>query len=580
MSIELIEWNKLTKILQHSTMADHPVFQEDHSFFTGFLCGGAKQCVMGDMANPDEVDFEKNPTGLYIAVHTKNWALALDRVSSYPLEAGIWVKRMEDSNSSSDCTGVVGQRVVRWRMLPLHAAILFSAPVLVIKAIIKANPNACSSPDDQGMVPLHLAFRAGASEDAVVTLLEAFPEAIEMVDYKDRLPSMLAPKHSMNYPDTVAEALIRGPSQYYWGARVSGADRSRVQMEVADKVKKLEEASKQQSRMSEKLLDETQQQLTEEIEALSIENIELKERTAFYEAKYDGAEEKERVLVDHTNSLAERLRLTSLSEEHLATKLATLETKLEKKEADMEQSETKAQEERAAMKIQMEKMAKDLVKAEEKVKQLTTSLEKKTDECDQMTKQFQQERELFEKQVSASKECLLELIASSKEDKKTFERDSKELRDQVMSIKAELEKANQAPVDFERRLENRLESLLNSQSSKRDQGQERRRQASSTYRRKQNITPHRKAPSLDNFDEIMAETYKVQSRDDDDVLSIDSDIDTGILGDLSPEQQKALLNLDLSGSSGEVAVKLKKIPGLTNNQVTLLLQVANSLATD
>ena len=66
----------------------------------------------------------------------------------------------------------------------------------------------------------------------------------------------------------------------------------------------------------------------------------------------------------------------------------------------------------------------------------------------------------------------------------------------------------------------------------------------------------------------MSETYQVQSRDDDDVLSLDSDIDMGALGNLSPEQQDALLNLDLSGNTAEVAIQLKKIPGLTNNQVT------------
>ncbi|KAL7439097.1 hypothetical protein ACHAXM_006520 [Skeletonema potamos] len=599
-------------------MADHPVFQEDHGFFSGFLCGGAKRMLMCDASSPDEVDFERNPTGLYIAVHTKNWALALDRANSYPLEAGIWVVRMEDTKSSDNVVmssprakkiPTSGQRVVRWRMLPLHAAILFGAPVSVIKAIIKANPNACSSPEDQGMVPLHLAFRAGSSEEVVVTLLEEYPEAIEMVDYKGRLPSMLMPKHSMSYADTIAEAFIRGPSQYYWSARVSCADRTRTQNEVAARIKQLEEANQQQIKMSERLLDETQHQLTEEIEALSIQNVQLKERTAFYEAKFDGAEEKERVLVDHTNSLAERLRLTSLSEEHLATKLAKLEANLKMKETELEQLQTKSQEEKAAMQKQMENMASDLAEVELKANQLTISLAKKNDECDQMEKKFQKERELFEKQVEASKECLLELIASSKEDKKAFEQDSKDLRQQLISMQAELQKANQTPINLERQLENRLMDILNAQSVNKEQQRDQRQQAQTpasprkyTHQRQQaqtsassrkcshqrqqeekSVSPkkytHKTELSLDDFDEYITETYKVQSRDDDDIVSIDSDIDTADLGDLSPEQQEALRNLDLSGGSAEVAKALKKVPGLTDNQVTLLLQVASSLAT-
>ena len=68
------------------------------------------------------------------------------------------------------------------------------------------------------------------------------------------------------------------------------------------------------------------------IEVLINKNAELKERMVWYETNYDGTEEKEKVLVDHTNSLTELLQLTSLSEEHLAKKLAKLETRLQNKE--------------------------------------------------------------------------------------------------------------------------------------------------------------------------------------------------------------------------------------------------------
>lgn len=97
------------------------------------------------------------------------------------------------------------------------------------------------------------------------------------------------------------------------------------------------------------------------------------------------------------------------------------------------------------------------------------------------------------------------------------------------------------------------------------------------------VSPKKYAPKKrDALDEyvpyVSTETYKGQSRDDDDVVSLDSDIDTAALGDLTPEQQEALLTLDLSGTSQEVSSALKKVPGLTENQVALLLQVASSLA--
>ena len=586
---------------------DHPdaaAFREDHGFFSDFLCGSAKRMLMCDVTSPDEVDFQRNPTGLYIAVHTKNWALAIDRAGSYPAEAGIWVVRLDDVKSTptdavmtsprankqipTPTHATPGQRVVRWRMLPLHAAVLFGAPIPVIKALVKANINACACQDDQGMTPLHLAFRAGSNEEVVVTLLSACPESIEVVDYKGRMPSMLVPKHTMSYADTIAEAFIRGPSQYYWSARVSGADRVRTQTEMTAKMKKLEEDSRQQLQMSERILDETQQELTEEIEALSVENIELKDRVAFYETKYEGTEEKERVLVDHTNSLAERLKLTSLSEEHLATKLAKLETTLKEKDAALEQAKAKSEEDNAAMQKQMEKMAKDFAKAEADVNKLTLSLAKKNDECNQMEKQFNRDRELFEKQVEASKECLMELIAISKEDKKTFEQDSKELRQQLVAIQAELQKANQSPNNLDRQLEDRLTEFMNAREVNKDQRRPvspKKKHVPYVHQKHQVEIPTsprkyvpQKQTALDYIEEY-TETYKAQSRDDEDLVSLDSDIDTAALGDLSPEQQEALLNLDLSGSTKEVASSLRKVPGLTENQVTLLLQVASSLAT-
>jgi hypothetical protein len=202
---------------------------------------------------------------------------------------------------------------------------------------------------------------------------------------------------------------------------------------------------------------------------------------------------------------------------------------------------------------------------------------------------------LFEKQVEASKECLLELVAISKEDKKTFEQDSKDLRQQLVTIQAELHKTKQqAQINLESQLEDRLADVLNTRSIGTNKVLQEAEipisPSKKSYQKKQAqflpVSPKKYAPkkrdALDEFDEyvpyVSTETYKGQSRDDDDVVSLDSDIDTAALGDLTPEQQEALLTLDLSGTSQEVSSALKKVPGLTENQVALLLQVASSLA--
>ncbi len=54
-------------------------------------------------------------------------------------------------------------------------------------------------------------------------------------------------------------------------------------------------------------LEKARKLMSSKIKSLSVKNVELKEYMVWYETKYDGAEENEEVLVNHTNSLADRL---------------------------------------------------------------------------------------------------------------------------------------------------------------------------------------------------------------------------------------------------------------------------------
>lgn len=175
--------------------------------FSAFSCGT-------DRTGSFEVDFDKAPTGLYVLVHNKQWKGALDRLKHYPKEASTWIVRMgneegdvvpdtsatsrsqlrvtdarktpkaattEQIGGAMQSPSQMGKKVLRWRMLPLHAAVLFNAPVDLIQALLKAYPDACSKYDDQGMLPLHLAFRSGANEETILQLLDVYPNAIEQV---------------------------------------------------------------------------------------------------------------------------------------------------------------------------------------------------------------------------------------------------------------------------------------------------------------------------------------------------------------------------------------------------------------
>ncbi|KAL7542487.1 hypothetical protein ACHAXR_011815 [Thalassiosira sp. AJA248-18] len=686
---------------------------------SSIFCGGADNtihpfllCDGGSRAN--EVDFDVNPTGVYVAVHTKQWNLACERVKVYPREASTWVVRYGNAEVDNNASGIGstssdrgeriavasprsgsaaatptqnkrGPKVLRWRMLPIHAAILFGAPAEVVKTLIKIYPAGLSSQDDQGMFPLHLAFRSGASEEMVLILLDAYPEAIERIDFKGRLPSMMAPKTSMSYGDLIGEAFIKGPSYYYWASRVAACDRARNDAAMTKRIKELEEDARINNERQKEMVEKTERLLNKEIEALSIENVELKDRLVWYENKYDGAEEKEKVLVDHTNSLAERLRLTSLSEEHLATKLAKLEARLQTREMELDHTRNTAKEERKALSSRISQLEQTLAKTEHKAESLTENLEKKIMESNETKVRFDKERHLFEKQIDASKECLMELIASSKEDKRMFEEDSKELRRQLQTLQSDVQKASMnnekrmyeedsqelrrqlmaiqsevqksasanssaaVPV-IPRALEDRLDNLqkevanntrVMSHVNAEDQGRSTKeienrldnlqkevanarsymnrdatdkmepvaeyvvQQSHSSSSRMDTVSADRSVNSTKRAPKVMRpqpeyipedapedeepfDTYVStksvtscadQTRDDTECFSHASDVDTALaLGELSMEQRTALEQLDLSGSREEIAAMLCRVPGLTKNQVNLLVDVASSLA--
>jgi hypothetical protein len=64
---------------------------------------------------------------------------------------------------------------------------VFSAARL-IEALIEVYPDGPKMKDDQGMLPIHLACRNGASKGVVLTLT-AFPESFGVQDRKGRVPA-------------------------------------------------------------------------------------------------------------------------------------------------------------------------------------------------------------------------------------------------------------------------------------------------------------------------------------------------------------------------------------------------------
>lgn len=318
-----------------------------------------------------------------------------------------------------------------------------------------------------------------------------------------------------------------------------------------------------------------------------------------------------------------------------------------------------AKEEKEMLDAHVTQLEQSLITTEQTVESLSKQIEKKDLESDEMKARFEKERELFEKQIDASKECLMELIASSKEDKVRFEQESQELRRQLVSIQEEVQKAsidekrmfkedsqelqkqllsiqaevqkqaetaknnaNAAPVVLPRSLEDRLDNLQkelanNTRSfvtrvENMEQEEEKQRQCkevgnAKSFNKSYQQTQHRGGGIIqeeEDEDDELFDTYVStkprhnqrtgghggssarpeddQMRDDleelDTSYSHESDITASALGELTEEQRFALENLDLSGDKDEIESMLRKVSGLTRNQVQLLVDVASSLA--
>ena len=146
-------------------------------------------------------DYDGSPTQLYELLESSSWERARSRCRAHPEEVRTWIVRKDKSNA------------VRWKLLPVHAAIIFQAPNFLVSALLEQYPQASARQDDQGMLPLHLAFRhKQEDEELLELLLNQNPKAVLLKDRRDRIPlehgreSKFSAKLMRLYADAVASA--------------------------------------------------------------------------------------------------------------------------------------------------------------------------------------------------------------------------------------------------------------------------------------------------------------------------------------------------------------------------------------
>lgn len=123
-----------------------------------------------------ECDYDINCIELYTRIEHSQWEKILENSEHFSSQASVWVVRKE------------GNGRLKWRLLPLHAALVFRAPYSILELLLESYPHAASQKDDQGNLPLHLALRNEANWEIVEELLTVYPTAVLARDRKGRTP--------------------------------------------------------------------------------------------------------------------------------------------------------------------------------------------------------------------------------------------------------------------------------------------------------------------------------------------------------------------------------------------------------
>jgi len=321
-----------------------------------------------------ECDYDTNPTELYLAVQRKDWDAATERATFCPHEASTWVSRKEGDGIK-----------LRWRLLPLHAAIIFRAPERTISSLLFAFSQGAACKDDQGMLPLHLAFRNGCDEEVIHSLLMAYPQSVDVQDRKGRTPMVLAQQSTHANRDVYIAALERGPAYY------AVANASKVGLPTSPGVPSMPMMTTAYGSASHL-----------PILGVGADGARIHE----LEAELAKTQETSQVLVDHVNSLEAQLASRTDTERFLATKIANLDTQLKETTTKLEESSTEIETKKQELEAKDEEKDELAKKYDEEIAQLNVALADKKDAELKSYKLTNRERFDLEERVEiAERDC-------------------------------------------------------------------------------------------------------------------------------------------------------------------------------
>jgi chromosome segregation ATPase len=305
---------------------------------------------------PNELDFDGTPTELFLSLQRKDWASALVRTQNAPEEACIWISRKEDDDES-----------IRWRLLPIHAAIIFGAPANVTEAVLECFTLGARARDDQGMLPLHLVFRQGGQQEIVNMLLKAFPDGVGVENSKGRTPMDIAKASSSPNRDAYVEALSSSAEA---ASILSDAELAKVHTE--HEASMTEQRTTFESKIEDMLKSQEEEMKTYQTESSEIQTKLLGTITTL-EEDLAKTQENSQVIVDHVADLEAQLDSRSATERFLATRISNLHAFLKDTSKSKEDVEVRLKQEIAQLLEEKLELQKTVSKLHEEKSETSTS---------------------------------------------------------------------------------------------------------------------------------------------------------------------------------------------------------------
>ena len=135
-------------------------------------------------------------TPLFKAIEKQQWESVLMFLTTSKWSNGFFVSstdHFKNPTPAIQCQTWVtcykrGSKEEEWSQLPIHAAISYTAPAVVIQKLVDIYPDALKEFDHEGMLPVHLAFGFALPDAVLSLLLKRYPESAQARGPGGRLP--------------------------------------------------------------------------------------------------------------------------------------------------------------------------------------------------------------------------------------------------------------------------------------------------------------------------------------------------------------------------------------------------------